>query len=98
MNANKDIYKKSTGKVMSDQEGFNMVEVIVSYTGWRVGPTFFHGSKLINGIWATGDVAVSSCVMPAGYRSTNHCVCVVALQDDARLIGASFFYGKQSTS
>ena len=45
-----------------------MKEVIRDFTGAELGPTYFRGSKPIDGIWATPDVQISNaCVMPAGY-------------------------------
>jgi hypothetical protein len=33
-----------------------MIEVIGTFTGKKIGPTFFRGSKPIDGIWATPDI------------------------------------------
>ena len=50
MDANEDIYKKSIGKTLTDTEGLNMVEAVGEFTGKKIGPTFFQGSKPIDGI------------------------------------------------
>jgi hypothetical protein len=41
MDANKDIYKKSIGKTLTDRDGLNMVEAVGEFTGKKIGPTFF---------------------------------------------------------
>ncbi len=67
MDANEDIYKKSIGRTLTDREGLNMVEAVGEFTGKKIGPTFFRGSKSIDGIWTTTDIIVMhACVMPAG--------------------------------
>ncbi len=75
MDANEDIYKKSLGKSLTKIDGLNMSEVVDDFTGKQIGPTFFRGSKPINGVWATPDIAVThACVMPAGFGVGNHCL------------------------
>jgi hypothetical protein len=50
-----------------------MKEVVGSFTGKQVGPTFFRGSNPINGIWATSDITISNaCIMPVGYGMGDH--------------------------
>ena len=77
MDANEDIYKQSIGKSLAAAE-LGMKEVVGSFTGKKVGPTFFRGSKPIDGIWATSDlVVVGACIMPAGYGVGDHRMFVV---------------------
>ncbi len=45
MDANKDIYKKSIGKTLTDRDGLNMVEAVGEFTGKKIGPTFFSRLK-----------------------------------------------------
>jgi len=75
---NNDIYKKSIGKTLINERGLGMVEVVGSFTGEKLGTTFFRGSKPIDGIWATPDVVITgACVMPAGYGMGDHCLFVI---------------------
>ncbi len=63
---------------MTDIEGLAMKEVAGEFTHQLVGPTYFRGSKPIDGIWATSDIAVSNgCIMPAGYSIGDHRMFVV---------------------
>lgn len=78
LDANEDIYRKSLGKALGDENGLNMMEVVGEFTGKRVGATFFRGSKPIDGVWCTWDVVVSNaCVMPVGYGVGDHRMFVV---------------------
>ena len=52
MDANEDIYKKSIGKTLTNEEGLAMKEVVGDFTGKKLGATFFRGTKPIDGIWA----------------------------------------------
>jgi hypothetical protein len=98
MDANKDIYKKSIGKTLMDRDGLNMVEEVGEFTGKKIGPTFFQGSKPINGIWTTADIIVTHAwVMPAGYGVGDHHLFVMDLQE-ASLIGEAPFRVQQFTS
>jgi exonuclease III len=51
LDANEDIYKKSIGKALTESEGLNMSEVLGTFTGEKLGATYFRGSKPIDGIW-----------------------------------------------
>ncbi len=87
MDGNEDIYKKLIGKTLMDTEGLNMVEAIRKFTGKKIGPTFFRGSKLIDRIWTTADVVVMhACVMPAGFGMGDHHLFVLDMQTSS-LIG-----------
>ncbi len=68
IDVNEDIYKNLIGKTLTDTEGLNMVEAVREFTGKKIRPTFFRGSKPIDGIWITADIIVThACVMPAGF-------------------------------
>lgn len=68
MDVNKDIYQKNLGKALTNVDGLNMSEVVGEFTGNPVGPTFFCGSKPIDGVWATRDIqVVNTCIMPVGF-------------------------------
>jgi hypothetical protein len=68
MDTNKDIYKKSLGHSLTNQEGLNMMEVVGEFTGKKLGTTFFQGTKPIDGVWATDDLTIMhACVMPTRY-------------------------------
>ncbi len=75
-----------------------MSEVVGNFTGKKIDPTFFWGSKPIDGIWATHDMVVThACVMPAGYSMGDHCLFVVDFQE-ASLIGEASHHIKCFTS
>ena len=89
MDANEDIYKKSIGKTLTNEEGLAMKEVVGDFTGKKLGATFFRGTKPIDGIWATSDVVVTgACVMPAGYGVGDHRLFVVDFLTSS-LVGAT---------
>ncbi len=78
LDANKSIYKKLFDKALMDIEGLVMKEVVGEFTHQPVGPTYLRGSKPIDGVWATSDIAVSNaCIMPAGYGIGDHRMFVV---------------------
>ena len=75
-----------------------MSEVVGDFTGKKIGPMSFRGSKPIDGIWTTPNVVViHACVMPAGYGVGNHCLFVVDFQE-ASLIGEDPHRIKRSIS
>jgi hypothetical protein len=43
LNANGDIYKKAIGKALAKEGALGMKEVVETYTGNKIGPTFFWG-------------------------------------------------------
>ena len=66
-----------------------MKEVVGEFTGQQLGATFFRGTELIDGIWATSDVVVTNnCVMPAGYGVGDHRLFIIDFLTSL-LIGAS---------
>jgi hypothetical protein len=78
LDANKHIYKKSIGKALTDIEGLAMKEVVGEFTCTPIGSTFFHGSKPIDAVWATSDIAVcNAAIMPAGYGIGNRQLFVI---------------------
>ena len=89
MDANSDIYRKELGLALTSSEGLNMSEVVGDFTGRPVGPTFFRGSKPIDGVWATKDIqVVNACVMPVGFGVGDHRMFVVDFRQQS-LVGAS---------
>jgi hypothetical protein len=98
MDANKHIYKKSIGCSLTNQEGLNMQEVVGEFTGKKLWPTFFRGTKPIDGVWATDDLVVThACVMPVGYGVDDHQMFVVNFQA-ASLVREAPFRVKQFSS
>ncbi len=98
MDANEDIYKKSVGKTLTDTEGLNMVEAVRKFTGKKIGPTFFRGSKPIDGIWTTADIIITHAwVMPAGFGMGDHRLFVLDMQA-SNLIGEEPLKVQQFTS
>jgi hypothetical protein len=64
-----------------------MREVVGEFTGKKIGPTFFQGSKSIDGIWATSNLIIThACVMPA----RDHCMFVIDFQESSTVCSASF--------
>jgi hypothetical protein len=81
LDVNKDIYIKSIGKALMDTNGLSMKEIVGEFTGRKIGPTFFCGSKPIKGVWATADIKISNaCVMPANYGIEDHIFIVDLVQ------------------
>jgi hypothetical protein len=67
------IFTRRKLAVLTDRNDLGMKEVVGSFTGKKIGATFFRGSKPIDGVWATLDVdVVSACVMPVGYGIGDH--------------------------
>ena len=91
MDANKNIYRKPIGRSLTNTNGIDMSEVVGDFTGKMIGPTFFEGSKPIDGIWATQDINVThACVMPAGYGVGVHRMLVIDFQESS-IVGTTPF-------
>ena len=89
LDVNSDIYRKELGQALAYADGLNMSEVVGDFTGRQVGPTFFRGTKPIDGVWATKDIQVAkACVMPAGFGVGDHRMFVVDFRTQP-LVGAS---------
>jgi len=55
-----------------------MREVVGAFTNQLVGPTFFRGSKPIDGVWATSDISMcNAAFLPAGYGICDHHLFVI---------------------
>ena len=64
-----------------------MKKVVSTFTGQKIGATFFHGTKPIDGIWATSDiVVVGACAIPCGYGVGDHRMFIVDFRTSS-LIG-----------
>jgi hypothetical protein len=75
-----------------------MSEVVGDFTGKKIGPTFFRGSKPIYGVWATPDITIThTCVLPAGYGVGKHRMFVVDFNEGS-LVGKAPFCIKRFTS
>jgi hypothetical protein len=91
LDANEDIYMKSLGKALRIDNGLSKKEVVGEFTGKKVGPKFFRGSKPIDSIWATSNMEISNtCIMPVGYGIGNHRMCIVNIVQSS-LIGKGPF-------
>ena len=91
MDANENIYRKSIGRSLTEENGLKMSEVIGDFTGKKLGATFFRGSKPIDGVWATRDLNVThACVMPTGFGVGDHRMFIVDLQESS-VVGATPF-------
>ena len=89
MDANENIYHKQIGKILTNEEGLVMKEVVGEFTGKQLGATFFRGTEPIDGIWATSDIVVTNaCVMPAGYGVGDHHLFIINFLTSS-LVGAS---------
>ncbi len=66
-----------------------MREVVGAFTHQLIGPTFFRGSKPIDGVWAMLDISMcNAAIMPAGYGIGDHHLFVVDFSE-ADVIGIS---------
>ena len=89
MDANENIYHKQIGKILTNEEGLAMKEVVGEFTGKQLGATFFRGTEPIDGIWATSDIVVTNaCVMPAGYGVGDHRLFIIDFLTSS-LVGTS---------
>jgi hypothetical protein len=89
IDVNADIYRQELGQALTWGEGLNMSEVVSDFMAVPVGPTFFRGSKSINGVWATKDIqVVNVCIMPADFGVGDHRMYVVEFWLQS-LVGAS---------
>ena len=78
LDANENIYRKSLGKALTNSDTLAMKEVVGSFTGKPIRPTYFRGTKPIDGIWATPDINIAgACVMPAGFGIGDHRMFIV---------------------
>ncbi len=55
MDANENIYRKSLGKTLTNEDGLAMKEVVGNHTGEKLGATFFRGLTPIDAVWATSE-------------------------------------------
>jgi hypothetical protein len=91
MDANEDIYRKLIGRSLTNLNELNMREVVGEFSGKKIGPTFFQGSKTIDGIWATSDLIVThACVMPAGFGVGDHPMFIINFQKSS-MVGSALF-------
>ena len=52
--------------------------MVGTFTGKKIGETFFRRSKPIDAVWATPDIVVlGACVTLAGYGVGDHCLFVL---------------------
>ena len=78
LDANGDIYKKKLSKDLVQTSKLEMIEVVGSFTGQKVGPNFFRGKDPIDGVWVTPDVVITgTCVMPVGCGVVDHRMFVI---------------------
>jgi hypothetical protein len=75
-----------------------MQEIFGEFTGKKIGPTFFKGSKPIDRVWATNDLIVThACVMPACVSVGDHRMFIIDFQE-SRMVGAVPFRIQRFTS
>jgi hypothetical protein len=64
-----------------------MSKVVGDFTGKRIGVTFFHGSKPIDGVWATQYIVITHlCVMPAGFGIGDHRMFVINAHQEETIL------------
>jgi hypothetical protein len=97
LDANEDIYRKALGRELTDTEGLALREVVGSFTNKKIGPTFFRGSKPIDGVWATSDITIANvCIMPVSYGIGDPRLFVIDFQRlNTRITGAAKKYNKK---
>jgi uncharacterized protein (UPF0332 family) len=73
MDANQHVYNGPIGKLLTDENGLMMEEAVLKCTGKQTGPTYFRGTRPIDGCWVTSDIEiVNACVMPVGFGVGDH--------------------------
>jgi hypothetical protein len=98
LDTNEDIYKKSIGKALMDEEGLHLFEVVGDFTGQQIVAIFLCDSKPINVVWATPDIVIThACVMPAGFGIGDHRMFVIDMQEET-VFGTTPFRVKWFTS
>jgi hypothetical protein len=91
MDVNEDIYRKSISWSLTNLEGLNIREVVGEFTGKKIYPTFFQGSKPIDGIWETSNLIVThACMMPAGFGVGDHRMFVINFRQSS-MVGLAPF-------
>ena len=81
--------KKSLEKYITSRDGLSMKKVACTFTGKKIGSTFFIVSKTIDAVWEAPDiVVVGVCGMPLGYGAGDHRLSVLDLLTSS-LIGQS---------
>jgi hypothetical protein len=79
---------------LTDLDGLGMKKVVGKFTAKQLGATYFHGSKPIDGIWATGNLAVANaCVMPVGFRVKDHQLFVIDFATTMLVVRPTSTYG-----
>ena len=64
--------------MLTDPNGLDMVETVSHSNGHTLPETYFHGTKLIDAVLVTRDLAVANaCTMPLGYEIGGHCAFIV---------------------
>jgi hypothetical protein len=75
-----------------------MQEVVREFTGKKIEPTFFRGSKPIDRVWASSNLAVShACIMPAGFGVGDHRMFIVDFHESS-MVGVGPFRVQWFTS
>ncbi len=88
INANKHIYQGELGQQLTDLDGLGMKTVVGELTAKQLGATYFRGSKPIDGIWATSDLAVANaCMMPVRFGVQDHQLFIIDFATTA-LVGS----------
>ena len=73
--------------MLTNTKGLGMIEAVGQYTGKKIGPTYFWGQLLIDGMWTSPDVTIpNACIMPAGYGIGDHRLFIVDIQTSS-LVG-----------
>ena len=86
LDANEDVYKDVIGRTLTDEEGLDMQESVLTASGERLTATHFRGSRPIDAVWTTRDIEVTNaCAMPIGYGIGDHRMIVVDISKSSML-------------
>jgi hypothetical protein len=78
MDHNKHTYNGPLGRALADKSSLGLHKAVLHHTGTQTGPTFFRGSKPIDGLWVSSNINIANvCIMPFGYGVGDHCMFVL---------------------
>ena len=78
LDANKNIYQGELVRQLTELNSLGMKKVVGELTAQQLRATYFHGSKPIDRVWATGFITMTNtCVMPVGFGVGNHQLFVI---------------------
>lgn len=84
LDANEDVYKGPISKMLTKEDGLDMVETVVQTTGNKLSATYFRGSKPIDAIWTTKDLElVGAGAIPIEFSVGDHRMMYVDIRTES---------------